>query len=45
MSISTSPGKQEFSAILGRERGLPCYSPEQGLKSAEQGFIPHEQAI
>jgi hypothetical protein len=26
-------------------RGIPSYSPEQGLKSAEQGFIPNEQAI
>jgi hypothetical protein len=33
-----------FRHFPASERGFPCYSPEQGLKSAEQGFIPHEQA-
>jgi hypothetical protein len=34
-----------FRRFKTRKEGFPCYSPEQGLKSAEQGFIPHEQAI
>jgi hypothetical protein len=34
-----------FRHFPASKSGFPCYSPEQGLNSAEQGFITHEQAI